>query len=148
MTNAMTVVETKKLIGEALNWAVGQAKGLSVFVAEPQYGTPYRVMVHGKRTGSFLAYQERFAPSTDWSQGGPLVESLLLSGKWELVRGAGVGDVMIQNWSDQCIPVDGTSFNDPSIWFASSSPLVAVCRAVVASALGDTVEVPAVLVAA
>jgi hypothetical protein len=123
-------VQTSQLTGEALAWSVAKAEGLTVFIADPQYGNPYRVMVHFKRDGKYLPQQERFKPQTDWSQGGPLIEKFGVSldciaplNSWEAFVWGG--------------PLACDGFHDEA-----ETPLIAACRAIVAAKLGDTVQVP------
>ncbi|WP_439885627.1 DUF2591 domain-containing protein [Pseudomonas syringae] len=119
-----TEVKTKELSGEALNWAVAIAENLTAFVSPPQYGNPHLVCVmpeHVHRGGY------RYSPSTEWAQGGQLIEKHAIT---------------LAPWSPK-----------PQLWIAEPSPdlegsesgptpLIAACRAIVASVLGETVSVP------
>lgn len=109
-------IKTSELTGAALDWAVAKAMGeddapgsfLDGVVPHPDY--------------------LKFYPSTDWSQGGPIIER----------EGLGV------------VP----SADDASVWVASifepdwkfnrtgPTPLIAAMRCYVASKLGDEVEIP------
>lgn len=101
-------IKTSELTGIALDWAVTYAL---------HGGCASYIFKHGR---AFHAY------STDWSQGGPIIEREKLS-------------VVIQT-------------AEPPLWFASCprycykgyghTPLVATMRCFVASRLGDEVEVP------
>jgi hypothetical protein len=70
-----------------------------------------------------------FNPSTDWSQGGPIIErewicpDRLLNGQWVACKRTDTGDSML---------------------FARTgpTPLIAAMRCYVASKLGDEVEIP------
>jgi Protein of unknown function (DUF2591) len=100
-------MKTSELTGSALDWAVAKCEGLRTYVE----------VVEG------------FKPSTDWAQGGSIIErehiSLWSSGHtWE---------AQIENDSDEWL----IEWND--------SPLVAAMRCYVASKLGDDVEIPAEL---
>jgi hypothetical protein len=68
-----------------------------------------------------------YRPSTDWSVGGPLIE------RYEIT----VDPSRSGHWA---------AANESGNWVESNSPLISTCRAIVASKLGDTVEVPEQLV--
>tara|TARA_R110000868_G_scaffold204772_2_gene452930 strand:+ start:443 stop:865 length:423 start_codon:yes stop_codon:yes gene_type:complete len=65
---------------------------------------------------------EKFSPSIDWAQGGPIIERELL-----LLRPYGL------SW--EC-SMGGIN------WFKGTAPLIAAMRCYVASKLGDDVELP------
>lgn len=105
----MIEVKTADLIGKALDWAVClAANGFSCLVTSDY--------------------------STDWAQGGPLIEEyrleIVFSGSrsqgWECVK----------SWSYQ--EVDDT-------YPVGETHLIAACRAIVAAKLGNVVSVPAEL---
>ena len=101
-------IKTADLQGPALDWAVAKAVGEYKPVAVPAY-------------------------STDWSQGGPIIEreeigterhAPCMSGsEWE-ARGS--------------ITAKGAGY----LWAYGPTPLIAAMRCYVASKLGDEVEVP------
>jgi hypothetical protein len=100
-------MKTSELTGKALNWAVHQARFEGACHDEP-----------------FPSY------STDWSQGGPIIDREHIStayvywGEWEA-------------WDDKTMP-------PPK--YRGPTPLIAAMRCYVASKLGDDVEVPEELV--
>jgi len=96
-------VKTSELSGAALNWAVGKCEGV----------------VNGDALDIGFIKEGGYTPSTDWSQGGPIIER-------------------------EKITLD--VFED-GVWVASEyqegpTPLVAAMRCYVASKLGDTVDIP------
>lgn len=94
----------------ALNWAVAKAEGEEVRLIKGQLET--------------LWTENGWKPSTDWAQGGPIVERE----KIELVpQSDAMWDAMKRG---QHIPNEGPT------------PLIAAMRCYVASKLGDIVEVP------
>ena len=105
-------MNTNELTGSALDWAVAKAE-----VQEP--------------VGSFLdgvvAHPDynKFYPSTDWSQGGPIIERegirlhRSVTGRWWAFKG----------WEAE----DG---------MPGPTPLIAAMRCYVASRLGDTIDIP------
>ena len=103
-------IKTSELTGAALDWAV--AKCEEACVGDGYY------------TGIVLRDGEvKYTPSTDWAQGGVLIEPENL---WvgPLENGHSWGAKGIKNYS------------------YGSTPLIAVCRCYVASKLGDEVEIP------
>jgi hypothetical protein len=110
-----------ELIGPALDWAVARAAGITVELAAPQYGAPWRPFLPD--TGA------RFAPSANWEQAGPLLEA-------HKIGSGAVG----QGW----VAYPRRS-NAPTDWLHAPSALVAICRAVVADKLGLVVGIPAEL---
>ena len=124
-----TEVKTENLEGVTLDWVMAGIEGLgqtirSRYVCDPSGGV----------VGSEL-YLSGCTLSTDWSQCGPLIERY---------------KVDLSNFDESA-----EDFVDPEPWIAKigrkhvgigPTPLVAACRAIVASVLGDTVSVPKELV--
>jgi len=116
---------TAELTGPALDWAVAKCEGITV-----------------KYQPGFLTYSEikfladwddalEYSPSTDWSQGGPIIER-------ERIRIVPYPLRRIKEgwWA-------GFDYADErAIGCAGPTPLIAAMRCFVASRLGDTVEVP------
>lgn len=133
--NEAVEVKTCDLEGPALDWAVGCIEdeqierkqigwllmNLKVWVPLPD--TPYFDIV------------THWSPSTDWSQGGPLIQQygcdlncLAPANAWEA------------NCWDSAVP-------QPDLHICEGeTPLIAVCRAIVRAKLGDTVKIPAELI--
>lgn len=137
----MIEVKTADLIGPALDWAVAKAEGLDFEPYFYRHGA-YWVMQVVREGYNPERKVYWFSPSTDWSYGGHLVDKLLKTGQWEIVQGIGVGEVMVQNYNMECLPVNGESFDHESMCFESDSLLIAACRAFVAAKLGVVVSVP------
>ena len=101
-------IKTSELDGAALDWAVAKCEGLDI-----------RRLSGGE---FLLADGDFWFPSTDWAQGGPIIEregiGLLPSGNSYYER-------------------DGGTY-----YSYGSTPLIAAMRCYVASKLGDEVEVP------
>lgn len=114
----MVEVKTADLIGNDLEWSVACAMGLDVRSVSGIPVDNFCVALHY---------------STDWSRGGPLIEEykvclVEMDGEWFAAFAPGE---MLSEWSDLG---DGPT------------ALVAACRAIVRSKLGETVSVPAELV--
>ena len=111
-------MKTINLTGDALDWAVDKSLNLN---------TPYNSW---GQTGKVPLY------STDWSQGGPIIEREGIaimhiadrqpSQKWEAGE---EGETAQEFWGLVCGP----------------TPLIAAMRCYVASKLGDDVEIPEAL---
>jgi hypothetical protein len=104
-------IKTSELAGAALDWAVGMAIGEYKPVAVPSY-------------------------STDWSQGGPIIE---------LEKISTVSDEGDLYWQAVIDCQSGAMFGPNlcgSFWHEGPTPLIAAMRCYVASKLGDEVEVP------
>lgn len=117
-------VKTQDLSGAALDWAVGVAIGLELKVPDG-FIRPYWHM------GGEM-YCSKFQPSTDWSQGGRLIESHQVS----LHCPQTTDDV----WAAWIITDKG------EVVQAGDTAMIAACRAIVAAKLGDEVDVPEGLV--
>lgn len=104
-------MKTNELTGAALNWAVAKAW-------QPVYSDK----------ALLVAVHEGYHPSTDWSQGGPIIEREFIT----LINAAG-DDV----WSAYPIAEDPVAHRK-----SGPTPLIAAMRCYVASKLGDEVEVP------
>jgi hypothetical protein len=106
-------MKTNELTGAALDWAVAKCEGLEWLFEK--FG------IESPPGASF---------STDWSQGGPIIEREGIS----LDQYAD-----FPNWAASCPPESG--FN----WFGPT-PLIAAMRCYVASKMGDEIEIPEELI--
>lgn len=119
-------MKTSALIDLSLDWAVARCLGIKIKI--PAYcEKPWLLQVdcHG---------QESHCPkwSTDWSQGGPLVERVKIDIVWEEGQPHARMSRMVQ------VPRGVMS------WCTTKgpTPLIAAMRCLVASRLGDEVDVP------
>ena len=113
----MTTINTSELTGAALDWAVATSKGYS-----------RAALTLGKGMIEFKNMHEDgyHNYSTDWSQGGSIIERERIN----------VGDNCPTGW--QASKRKGVL----SITGQGPTPLIAAMRCYVASKLGDTIEVP------
>jgi len=102
-------MKTSELTGAALNWAVAKCEGKT---KNPLRDSHYGV----------------YAPSTNWAQGGPIIER----------EGIDLKRITGALW-------DAHS-NNVSFYEDGPTPLIAAMRCLVASKLGDEVEIPKELV--
>lgn len=108
----MITVKTSELSGAALNWAVAKAE----FACPIEDGLVTIFVKHNN-----------YSPSSDWSQGGPIVEREGITLQADShVKG---------QWFAWVIDLTA-SFR------AGDTPLITAMRAFVASKLGDVVDVP------
>lgn len=122
-------VQARTLAGAALDWAVAQVEGIEVAIAEPHYGTDWRV--YRPKSG------EKYSPSTDWAVGGPLVAKYRLDITMER------RDLIWAYVTD----IDGRPVIINEVHGAfGTTHLIAACRAIVAAKLGETVQVPKELI--
>ncbi|TDX21651.1 uncharacterized protein DUF2591 [Modicisalibacter xianhensis] len=109
-------IKTEELEGTALDWAVMKATGAPDDVAT-------KLVVDG------------FRPSTDWAQGGPLIERFNIDLSWE-------GEGNICGLATHPDPEIGQSGQYG--WYGKTH-LVAAMRAIVGFELGDSVSIPSEL---
>jgi hypothetical protein len=115
-------VKTSELQGEALDWAVAKCE-----FPEPDY-EPQDWLVY--ITEDCMDDGWVFKPSTDWAQGGPIIERERL--KIVYFASSQEWNVSKLRYRGLCEPHD---IKGPSL-------LVAAMRCYVASKLGDEVEIP------
>ena len=104
-------MKTSELTGAALDWAVAKCEGM---LAEPWlWGDEQEVLM-------------RYKFSTDWAQGGPIIER----------EGIRIVKVAPTVW--------GAVYSSGDIGreHFSATPLIAAMRCYVASKLGDDIEIP------
>jgi len=131
----MVKVKTAELEGAPLDWAVAVIEGHDVIVhGVGTYRYDKRGGIHCCKYGctfgprSLTSDSDEYSPSTDWSQGGPLIEKYRVS---------------IIYSDEECDPRAWT--DDTAAWHGPT-PLIAACRAIVAARQGGVVEVPGELV--
>ncbi|KTC59087.1 phage protein NinX family protein [Pseudomonas savastanoi] len=136
-------VKTADLVGKALDYATAKAAGIPMFemgeswpgnaaVTEATKVNP--AVICDLKRGLYLEASLRsvpWSPSTDWGQGGPLIEKHAVTlTPFAINFGGAPSYWLVQPWDQQGLAVDGPT------------ALVAACRAIVASVLGETVSVP------
>ncbi len=96
-------IKTSELTGDALDWVVTKIEAeRKLFTIYPQYITPY---------------------STDWAQGGPIIQREELS-------------------SLKCYSTNEWGCLNGEIFCEGPTPLIAAMRCYVASKLGDDIDIP------
>lgn len=122
-------MKTSELTGAALDWAVASIEKLSMDLLVWEYGLP---VVKRTLFGHIDTLRCEF--STNWTQGGPIIEREKI-GLW---------------WAELVVLDDGEELGGH--WYAESvdgdyvrvgpTPLIAAMRCFVASRLGDEIDVP------
>ena len=115
-------VKTNELTGAALDWAVAKCEGVTVL--PKMRGGCYVTLNKGETV--LLCY------STDWAQGGPIIEREKIGFKY---TGAALDFVA---WVNGQLSTKHDKYGE--------TPLIAAMRCYVASKLGDEVEIPEELV--
>lgn len=113
----MVEVRTADLIDGALNWAVAKAECLHPFI-----------LSGGMYCGTVVAIgnDNTWSPSTNWSQGGPLIEKFILELKFCVFE----------------LPQESWKAETHTSWANGSTALISSMRAIVHAILGEIVSVP------
>jgi len=128
-------MKTAELTGAALDWAVAKVEGLldprerfgkmvPPVVLDMEYWTNGEPIVRLNPCPD-VYYRAEYAPSTDWAQGGPIIERE----KLDVFCSGNVWDA-------------STGDRHPNAIKSGTTPLIAAMRCYVASKLGDEVDVP------
>ena len=114
-------IKTSELLGPALDWAVAQCEIIREDCRDRGF------LVH------MIGYRMRMPPySTDWSQGGPIIEHLRGNSDHQFLIESDGKNVHVLSWPSAHIHFSGYG---PTL-------LIASMRAYVAYKLGKEVEVP------
>ena len=126
------LVKTSELTGAALDWAVAKAEYTDGRKIVPLFGHSVGVETH---PGS--DFQFKFWPSTDWSQGGPIIEREKITTRFNCKQ-ANTWEAYI--WTPTQHDLSEVDCNEH--WSFGPTPLIAAMRCFVASKLGEEVEIP------
>ena len=135
-------MKTSELIGPALDWAVAKAQGWTDYPNDSiECGSKWHCDPEKTPFGRVM-WKDHFTPSTDWSQGGPIICQEIT----KVFRNVG-GTWSAMILKDVPIPPEdrGTSLalTRRAQWNgAGPTPLIAAMRCFCCSKLGDVVEVP------
>jgi hypothetical protein len=111
-------MKTNELTGLALDWAVAKCEGVELYSGPRDNNPAYKANWVRRKHGDL------YQPSTDWSQGGPIIEREGISIEYAADP---------EKWC-ACIMADQEVYGP--------TPLIAAMRCYVASKLGDEVEIP------
>jgi hypothetical protein len=115
-------MKTSELTGAALDWAVCEATGFFKGYTQFRSGKNF-LKVYG------VARNKHLHPSTDWSQGGPIIERERIT-----IRVSTAGGNWVGFYDSSGIRVLGRN--------RGHTALIAAMRCYVASKLGDEIEIP------
>ena len=125
-------MKTSELTGAALNWAVAKCEGFESFEFWHTEAVTTRYDNGVMRTHMF---------STDWAQGGPIIERVGIRTEPEAFSSTGFA-----SW--RADTPNGATSEHGYKWCFGPTPLIAAMRCFVASKLGDEVALPDVLLSA
>ena len=111
-------IKTSDLTGTALDWAVGYIMGEKLRILDRQ-----------------IVWPEDYSPSTDWAQGGPLVER---EGFNRIVKNLSHGYTVSKKLAVLTEDAEDVRW----VHGSGPTPLIAAMRCYVASQMGDEVEIP------
>lgn len=121
-------IKTSELLGDPLDFAV--AKAIGAPISRRSGG----MICDGEVVLMAPCGQKVWSPSTDWSQGGPLIDRFdVYFDRYPLDQ---PGFVVARIGMDY--QAGSNYFNNPS----SPNRLIAACRAIVSDKLGDEVDIP------
>ena len=119
------MMKTSELTGAVLDWAVAKCEGATDFWFDTV--ATHWVKLDGKERALSKGWAQSYQPSTDWSQGGPIIER-------EAVTVSQGSPVLGLEWM-ACDAGSTHVQHGPTY-------LIAAMRCYVASKLGDTVKIP------
>lgn len=111
-------MKTSELQGAALDWAVARCEGKDGD-CEVHAGNVW----YGRVTSGFVQYH----PSTNWAQGGPIIER---------------EKIALRNWLETGWQADKWNFKFDERHATGPTLLIAAMRCFVSSRLGDEVDIP------
>lgn len=140
-------LKTYWLTGQALDWAVAQAVGVDVLLVTGIDGQSDRTekltflsrLEEPERESGSGSKGVPYEPSLDWSQCGPLIaeHSIMLAqsgDKWYAFSKDNEFNPYRGSHYIDCL------FNDADGW--GETPLIAACHAIVASCIGEDIDIP------
>lgn len=119
-----------------LDWMVAKAAGHTSNEFQFPNGTPTLEVVIDGNVPYDMRYGNVFRPSTNWSQGGPIIERERIN--LNQCGSSSPGGKMHWFWEALC----GYENESGHTMVSGPTPLIAAMRCYVASKLGDEVEVP------
>ena len=120
-------MKTSELTGAALDWAVAKCEGATDFWFDTV--ATHWVKLHGEERALRYGWAQSYLPSTDWAQGGPIIEREKLATNFSAKRGCWFAENFLETYVE-----------------SGPTPLIAAMRCYVASKLGDEVEIPKELI--
>lgn len=138
----MIEVDVATAEGAVLDWLVAKVVGCDAHMQGANDTLDEWLVIVHRPTGASI-WTERWSPSTDWSQGGPLIERYRVTA-WSPGSdrfGSDCGE-----WTCSCLAKEVEDGIPISNGFGSGpTVLIAAMRAIIVSQLGDRASVPATL---
>lgn len=122
-------IKTSELVGPALDWVVASLDGYTELRVNP-HRFDNSLLMTPPREEYGPVYLADIAYSTDWAQGGPIIERSV-----PVLMKTNGGDWIAQGAYDRVADCEARRYYGPT-------PLIAAMRCYVASKLGNEVEVP------
>lgn len=118
----MKTIKTADLTGAALDWAVAKCEGRTPTLNMNSHGRVW----HGWWLVTGGEYERMPNYSTNWAQGGPIIDREKIGPTWSVL------------WQQWVVPHPRSA----ALGLLGPTPLIAAMRCYVASKLGDSVEIP------
>ena len=129
-------MKTSELIDQTLDWAVAKCEEINSQIcrtnscAEEKQGIKTHAIKYNQTwNAQGLERWSTYAPSTDWSQGGPIIEREKIDVQVSCVKG----------WAAY---INNDELTADLYQGLGPTPLIAAMRCFVASKLGDEIEIP------
>lgn len=144
----MREMKTAQLIGPALDWAVAKIEGYQCYINHDAFGPGEHEVVYVNGETGDWHHNGNWRASTNWSQGGPLIEkhdiNTIRCNDLYFPKGNEHGDFYEPYWE---ATIDGgTDAGIPLYKTYGPTPLIAAMRCLVDAKLGDTVQIPSELI--
>ena len=123
-------IKTSEMTGAALDWAVAKCEGATDFWFDTV--ATHWVKLNGIDRALRYGWAQSYLPSTDWAQGGPIIER----------ENIGVTPMTVTVGDDRGKRKWFANHEDKTDFQDGPTALVAAMRCYVATKLGDTVDVP------
>jgi len=128
-------MKTSELTGAQLDWAVAKCEGGTGLWHDTV--ATYWITLDGKDRALSKGWAQSYTPSTNWAQGGTIIEREKISTNFDLSREHPDGW-----WIAEFIDEEEYGLHTAD----GPTPLIAAMRCYVASKLGDDVEIPKELI--
>ena len=120
-------VKTSELTGAALDWAVAKCEGIELYPGPIDRNPAYKANWVRRKHGDL------YLPSTDWAQGGPIIEQ----------EGILVGPSPFPAQADSKFAAGlGCDWDTCTHIVTGPTSIIAAMRCYLASQLGDSVDIP------
>lgn len=138
-------MKTSELIDQALNYAVAKAQKWVDYPTDSiEHGTVWHCDPDKAPFGRIMQKRD-FSPSTDWAQGGPIIERGLIQVNVKRLIGTSESGAEIDIPDGWQAHKSGRYWQTSAVYYGPT-PLIAAMRCYVASKLGDEVKVPEELI--